>query len=119
MVPSRIGRARIEKQLWIESTDSFELLADIIVHGCEPRRVRSSLERFKVQFGDIYAIPVEFAKQPADFFLHFTTAIRVLQVHQLAPIQLCVLAQGRPLTPCRMIRPKLLAHMRELEPRIN
>ena len=42
--------------------------------------------------------------------------IRILQVHQLAPIKLRVLTERGLLAPSRMIRPKFLANVGQFEP---
>ncbi len=114
-----IAPATRKQLLWIEPLLAFELGANIVVHWCKPRRIARALERLEVQLGYIHAIPIESSQQLVYFLLYRGMTCRILQVHQLAPVELGILPVGRLLAPLGMLGPEGLADMRQLQPRIH
>ena len=103
----------------VEAVESLELVANVLVHGREAGRVGGAFERFEVQLSQIDAVPIEAADQLLHPLRNGGEAIGIVQVHQLAPVQLRVLQDGGFLAPLGMRIPKLLADMRQFEPHVN
>ena len=64
---------------------------NVVVHGCKPGGIRCALQRFKVEFRQIHPIPIEPLQQSLNAHRHSLKRLRILQVDQLAPVQLSVL----------------------------
>ena len=93
--------------------------ANVVVHRREPRRVRSALERFEVEFREVDAVPVEALDHLFEAGADGFDAVAILQVHELAPVELRVLQDGGLLAPGRMVVPELLADVRQFDPGID
>ena len=94
-------------------------MPNIVIHRREAGGVGCAFERFEIELGNIDAIPIEALQQIPDFARNFTMTIRVLQIHELAPIELRVLPDGGLFAPSGMIRPEFFADVRKLEPGVD
>ncbi len=91
----------------------------VIVHRSESGGIACAFERFEVEFGQVDAVPIETLHHGAQTCTDGVDAIRILQIHELAPVELRILQQRSFFAPLRMLVPELLADMRKLDPRIN
>src|ERR1017187_8426963 len=115
---SHVG-LRLEEVEGVEAFGLTEFGAHIVIHGSESRRVADALQRLEIEFGEIDAIPIEPASQLVNTGGNRAKAIAVGQVHQLSPVELCVLQNRGLFPPLGMIVPELLANVGQLQPGVN
>src|SRR5438067_1299557 len=96
-----------------------KLGAYIIVHRREPGGIARSFERFEIEFGKIGAVPVEALQHLPQPGPNYRGTIPILKVHELAPVELCILQDSGFLAPLRMIAPEFFTHMRQLDPCVH
>src|SRR3954453_11101567 len=119
ILSARVRRIWIKQQLGIKSFRLPELRTHIIVKRRKPGWIRCAFQRFEVQLPYVHAIPVEPLQQNADMPFYLTMAFRILEVHELSPVELRILSERRFFAPLWMIRPNLFADMRQFQPCIN
>jgi len=73
----------------------------------------------KVELGEVDTVQSKRATKVADAGADGLEALAVGEVHQLAPIEMRVLADGGFLPPFGVIGPELFADMREFEPGVD
>ena len=62
--------------------------------GVKREGLAGAFERFEVELGEVDAVPIEARDQVADAGADRAEAVGVAQVHELAPVELGVLAEG-------------------------
>ena len=78
-----------------------------------------AFERFEVQLGEIDAVPIEAGGKLLESEGDGLGAVGAGEVHELAPIEVGVLADGGLLAPLGMIVPEAFADVRQLDPGVD
>ncbi len=75
-----------------------------------------AFRRFEIEFRQVDAVPVKAFDHLLQSGADGLDGIAVLQIHQLAPVELRVLQCSRSFAPLRMVVPEFFADMRQFDP---